>query len=140
MSIEMFKKYCVALLMVSFSLTSYAQLTFTEKNLSTHRPIDCQVSSEIERQNLPTTPQNMALPAFGQGVIGWGTGPEDALKKLQKVTVLDVKEYQKKGVTLAMLKEWQGFYENETQRNSCNPTAPIRAALMERIIALWFFA
>lgn len=105
-----------------------------------HRPATCQVSSEIERNALPPTPQNMALPAFGQGVIGWGTGPEGALKKLQTVQLADLKVYQQKGVTFAMVQEWQSFYENETRRNACNPTAPIRAALMARIAALWVFA
>jgi hypothetical protein len=36
-----------------------------------------------------------------------------------------------------MVQTWQKFYENETQRNAGNPTAPIRAELMKKIVSLW---
>lgn len=136
----MIKKCCLAIVVASCSIASHAELTVTEKVLSLSRPAACEVSKEIERNDLPPTPQNMSLPAYGQGIIGWGTGADGALKKLQTVNVADVKVYQQKGVTLAMVQEWQRFYENETQRNSCNPTAPIRAALMATIAHLWIFA
>ena len=50
---------------------------------------------------------------------------------------LIMKAIQEKGTTLAMVKEWQAFYENEVQRNPCNPTAPYRAELMKKIAWLW---
>ena len=97
----------------------------------------CQVNEKIERNAIPKTPHNMSLPAFGQGVIGWATGPEGAKIRLEKIQKKDLKEIQEKGTTLAIVKEWQAFYENEVQRNPCNPTAPYRAELMKKIAWLW---
>jgi hypothetical protein len=34
-----------------------------------------------------------------------------------------------------MVQTWQKFYENETQRNAGNPTAPIRAELMKKVVS-----
>ena len=97
----------------------------------------CQVNEKIERNAIPKTPQNMSLPAFGQGVIGWATGPEGAKVRFENIQKQDLKAIQEKGTTLAMVKEWQAFYENEVQRNPCNPTAPYRAELMKKIAWLW---
>lgn len=97
----------------------------------------CQVNEKIERNAIPKTPHNMSLPAFGQGVIGWATGPEGAKTRFENIQKQDLKVIQEKGTTLAMVKEWQAFYENEVQRNPCNPTAPYRAELMKKIAWLW---
>ena len=97
----------------------------------------CQVNEKIERNAIPKTPHNMNLPAFGQGVIGWATGPEGAKARFENIQKQDLKAIQEKGTTLAMVKEWQAFYENEVQRNPCNPTAPYRAELMKKIAWLW---
>lgn len=99
--------------------------------------VKCQVNMQIERNPIPKTPHNMSLPAFGQGVIGWETGPEGAEKRLQNIQKKDLKEIQEKGTSLEMVKEWQAFYENEVRRNPCNPTAPYRAELMKKIAVLW---
>lgn len=101
------------------------------------RPDNCQPNLDMDRLAIPPTPNNMPLPAYGQGVIGWGTGPEGAQQKLQTVSKADVANYQRVGVTLEMLGLWQKFYENETRRNPCNPTAPLRAELMKKIASLW---
>ena len=97
----------------------------------------CQVNEKIERNAIPKTPHNMSLPAFGQGVIGWATGPEGAKARFENIQKQDLKAIQEKGTTLAMVKEWQAFYETEVQRNPCNPTAPYRAELMKKIAWLW---
>ncbi|TCB52818.1 DUF4951 domain-containing protein [Acinetobacter sp. ANC 4779] len=99
--------------------------------------VRCKVNLQIERNAIPKTPKNMSLPKFGQNVIGWATGPEGAKNRLENIQKLDLKAIQEKGTTLAMVKEWQAFYENEVQRNSCNPTAPYRAELMKKIAELW---
>lgn len=101
------------------------------------RDPNCKVNESIERNPIPKTPQNMSLPRFGQGVIGWATGPEGAEARLKNIQKADLKAIQDKGTTLEMVKEWQAFYENETLRNPCNPTAPYRAKLMKKIAQLW---
>ncbi|AMW80392.1 hypothetical protein AMD27_09945 [Acinetobacter sp. TGL-Y2] len=101
------------------------------------RDPNCKVNESIERNPIPKTPQNMSLPLFGQGVIGWETGPEGAEARLKNIQKADLKAIQDKGTTLEMVKEWQAFYENETLRNPCNPTAPYRAKLMKKIAQLW---
>ncbi|QTD65204.1 DUF4951 domain-containing protein [Acinetobacter towneri] len=97
----------------------------------------CQVNMQIERNAIPKTLHNMSLPEFGQGVIGWKTGPEGAKGRLNSIKKEDLKEIQDKGTSLEMIKEWQAFYENEVRRNPCNPTAPYRAVLMKKIAELW---
>lgn len=97
----------------------------------------CKVNESIERNAVPATPNNMSLPSFGQGVIGWATGPEGAKARLENVASKDIQGFKDKGVTLPMVKEWQAFYENEVKRNPCNPTAPFRADLMKKIADLW---
>ncbi len=98
---------------------------------------NCKVNENISRKHIPKTPNNMSLPAFGQGVIGWATGPEGAKKRLDNVSQSDIPSFKDKGVTLEMVQEWQDFYENEVKRNPCNPTAPYRAELMKKIAQLW---
>lgn len=101
------------------------------------RDPSCKVNETIARNAVPPTPNNMSLPSFGQGVIGWATGPEGAKARLENVAQKDIQGFKDKGVTLPMVKEWQAFYENEVQRNPCNPTAPFRADLMKKIADLW---
>lgn len=101
------------------------------------RDLQCNVNHNIERHPIPSTPNNMSLPSFGQGVIGWGTGPEGAKLRLENVIQADIQDFKVKGATLEMVKEWQAFYENEVKRNPCNPTAVYRAALMKKITLIW---
>lgn len=119
----------------------WADLTISEQAQQSianiERPANCEVKAEMTRNALPSTPQQMSLPEFGQGLIGWGTGPEGAVAKIQNLHLSDIEKYQQQGVTVPMLQEWQAFYQNETQRNSCNPTAPLRATLMGKIIEMW---
>lgn len=95
------------------------------------------VNLDIDRLAIPPTPHNMSLPEFGQGVIGWGTGPQDAETRLKHVSKADVEKMKQVGLTVEIAKTWQNFYKNETQRNAGNPTAPLRAQLMKKIIDLW---
>ena len=97
----------------------------------------CLVNDAIQRNAIPKTPHNMSLPEFGQGVIGWATGEQGAKTRLENIQKSDLNAIQEKGTTLAMVKEWQAFYENEVKRNPCNPTAPYRAELMKKIAWLW---
>ncbi len=123
------------LLVCTLCCTGLSFAATPEKAFTLHK--DCAVNPNIQRHPLPPTPNNMSLPSFGQGIIGWATGPEGAEHKLNTVKKTDIENYKKQGVTLEMLQKWQAFYENETKRNSCNPTAPLRAELMKKIISLW---
>lgn len=130
----MLKPLLISTLLISASTLSFAELTLSEKV----RPqIKSLVNPDIQRLALPPTPNNMSLPAYGQGIIGWGTGPEGAAARLANISKADVEKLKTQDVTLEMVQTWQKFYENETQRNAGNPTAPIRAELMKKIVSLW---
>ncbi len=128
----MLKVSLIATLLLSISMTSFAD-TAISKDL---RP-SAQLNASIERLPLPPTPGNMKLPEFGQGIIGWGTGPDGAEKRLNNITAQDVDGFKHQGVSLEMVQTWQKFYENETLRNPSNPAAPLRAKLMKKIAELW---
>lgn len=130
------QKLMVTLGLVSVVMVGCASVPTTDFDEFARDP-DCKVNEGMSRNAIPKTPNNMSLPSFGQGIIGWGTGPNDAKKRFENVQKSDLKTFQEKGVTLDMLKEWQAFYENETLRNPCNPTAPYRAKLMGKIIGFW---
>ena len=126
------------ILLSSFLLTvataSFADLYLSEKI----RPkIKSLVNTEIERLPIPATPNNMILPEFGKGIIGWGAGPKDAEARFLNITQADIETMKQHGATLEMAQAWQTFYENETLRNPGNPTAPFRAQLMKKIVRLW---
>lgn len=128
------KSVVLSALLLTFSSICSAELIFTEKVRTVPTSL---VNPDIERLAIPPTPNNMKLPEFGKGIIGWGSGPEGAQARLNNVTASDVEVMKEKGVTLDMLNAWQVFYTNETNRNAGNPTAPIRAQLMKKIIELW---
>ncbi|MFI9459763.1 DUF4951 domain-containing protein [Acinetobacter sp. NPDC052428] len=126
------------ILLSSFLLTvataSFADLYLSEKI----RPkIKSLLNTEIKRLPIPATPNNMILPEFGKGIIGWGAGSKDAQARFHTVNKVDVEKIKQHGVTLEMAQAWQTFYENETLRNPGNPTAPFRAQLMKKIVSLW---
>ena len=128
-------KHLLLSAIVGFASTaSFAELSISEKVRPTIKSL---VNPNIQRLAIPPTPNNMSLPAFGQGVIGWGTGPDGAEKRLNTITKEDVSKLKTQGVSLEMVQVWQKFYENETQRNAGNPTAPFRAKLMQKISELW---
>lgn len=131
----MFKYPLIGSLLLCFSVGSFAE----SNTLNTAVPsqIKSSVNPNIQRLDIPPTPNNMSLPAFGQGVIGWGTGPDGAEKRLNNITKQDVDQLKTQDVNLNMIQTWQKFYENETQRNPGNPTAPFRAQLMKKIVELW---
>ena len=132
--IMLLKALFVSSLLFSLSSLAFAELSVSEKV----RPLTAsKVDPSIQHLELPPTPNNMPLPAFGQGIIGWGTGPEGAATRLNNLTQQDVEKFKTQGVTLEMIDTWQKFYENETRRNPANPTAPLRAELMQKIIHLW---
>jgi hypothetical protein len=124
----------LTLLLLSSSTYCLADLTLAETIRPTSKSL---VNPNIQRHAIPPTPHNMSLPAFGQGIIGWGTGPDGAELRLNNITKTDVEKLKTQDVTLEMIQTWQKFYENETQRNAGNPTAPFRAQLMKKITELW---
>ena len=130
----MFKSVLLSAALLSVSVASFAEIQISEKVRPTIKSL---VNPNIDRLAIPPTPNNMSLPAFGQGIIGWGTGPDGAEKRLNNITKQDVDKLKTQDVTLEMVQTWQKFYENETQRNAGNPTAPFRAQLMKKIAGLW---
>lgn len=130
----MFKSALLSAVLLSVSVASFADIQISEKVRPTVKSL---VNPNIDRLAIPPTPNNMSLPAFGQGIIGWGTGPDGAEKRLNNITKQDVEKLKTQDVTLDMIQIWQKFYENETQRNAGNPTAPFRAQLMKKIAGLW---
>lgn len=130
----MLKPLLLITLFLSIPISSLADVQVSEKI----RPqVKSLVNPDIDRLAIPPTPHNMSLPEFGQGVIGWGTGPQDAETRLNHVSKADVEKMKQVGLTVEIAKTWQNFYKNETQRNAGNPTAPLRAQLMKKIIDLW---
>lgn len=121
-------------LLLLTATTSFADLYLSEK---IHPQVNSLVNIEIARLPIPPTPNNMNLPEFGQGIIGWGTGPDGAEARLINITKTNVEKLKSQDVTLEMIQTWQNFYENETLRNPGNPTAPFRAQLMKKIVSLW---
>ncbi|RLL46140.1 DUF4951 domain-containing protein [Acinetobacter cumulans] len=130
----MFKSVLLSAVLLSVSVASFAEIQISEKVRPTIKSL---VNPNIDRLAIPPTPNNMSLPAFGQGIIGWGTGPDGAEKRLNNISKEDVEKLKTQDVTLEMVQTWQKFYENETQRNEGNPTAPFRAQLMKKITGLW---
>lgn len=130
----MYKSALFSVMLLSLSTASFAEIQISEKIRLT---IKSSVNPNIQRLEIPPTPNNMPLPAFGQGILGWGTGPDGAEARLNTITKQDVEHIKTQGVTLEMVDIWQKFYENETQRNAGNPTAPFRAQLMKKIVGLW---
>ncbi|MDM1020762.1 DUF4951 domain-containing protein [Acinetobacter sp. VNK23] len=98
--------------------------------------IETSEVSQHQVTSLPT-PQNLSLNAFGQWIIGWGTGAEGARQRLDNIRREDVAVIKQKGTTLDMIKVWQKYYEQELENNLENPTARYRAKLMKRIADLW---
>lgn len=130
----MFKSILLSAVLLSVPAAAFAELQISEKIRPTAKSL---VNPDIQRLEIPPTPNNMSLPDFGRGIIGWGTGPDGAEARLNNVTKADVEKYKTQGVTLEMVQTWQKFYENETRRNAGNPTAPFRAQLMKKIAGLW---
>lgn len=130
----MFKYFLITTLLLSTASASFAEIILSEKIRLTVKSL---VNPNIQRLEIPPTPKNMKLPEFGQGIIGWGTGPDGAEARLNNITQTDVEKLKSQAVTLEMIQTWQKFYENETRRNAGNPTAPFRAQLMKKIAGLW---
>lgn len=130
----MFKPVLFFTAVLTLSPLTQAELTFSEKIRPT---VKSAVNPAYQRFEIPPTPHNMNLPSFGKGVVGWGSGPDDAKARLDNVTRADVQIMKAKGTTLEMAQAWQAFYDNETLRNPGNPTAPFRAQLMKKIVSLW---
>ena len=130
----MLKSALLSAVLLSVSVASFAEIQISEKVRPTIKSL---VNPNIDRLAIPPTPNNMSLPAFGQGIIGWGTGPDGAEKRLNNISKEDVEKLKTQDVTLEMVQTWQKYQENETQRNAGNPTAPFRAQLMKKIAGLW---
>lgn len=125
-------KYCL-LICLLWSMYSHADIHIEKK----WRMPTSQVNGHIARLDIPPTPNQVALPIFGQHIIAWGTGIEGAKSRLEQLTPHDVLAMQQQGVTFEMIQQWQAFYENEQRRNPANITAYYRTELMKKIISLW---
>ena len=130
----MFKYFLISTLLLSTASPSFAETILSENIRPTDKSL---VNPNIQRLDIPPTPNSMKLPEFGQRVIGWGTGPNGAEARLNNISKTDVDKLKSQEVTLEMIQTWQKFYENETRRNAGNPTAPFRAQLMKKIAGLW---
>ncbi|WP_202745099.1 DUF4951 domain-containing protein [Acinetobacter pittii] len=122
-------KYLFSIFCLGANIHCYAEFGTTNHFVSP----PAQPKSDI----FPETPKNIPLPAFGQRIIGWGTGAEGARQRLENIQPADVSVIKKQGTTLEMITAWQDFYEQEQQRNANNPTAKYRARLMKKIANLW---
>ena len=122
-------KYLFSIFCLGANIHCYAEFGTTNHFVSPA----AQLNSDI----LPATPKNIPLPAFGQRIIGWGTGADGARQRLENIQPADVSVIKKQGTTLEMITAWQDFYEQEQQRNANNPTAKYRARLMKKIADLW---
>ncbi|MFW6711269.1 DUF4951 domain-containing protein [Acinetobacter pittii] len=122
-------KYLFSIFCLGTNIHCYAEFGTTNHFVSPA----AQLNSDI----LPATPKNIPLHAFGQRIIGWGTGAEGARQRLENIQPADVSVIKKQGTTLEMITAWQDFYEQEQQRNANNPTAKYRARLMKKIADLW---
>lgn len=99
--------------------------------------VDTNTDESAASTTVLSTPQNLSLNAFGQWIIGWGTGPEGARQRLDNIRREDVTVIKQKGTTLEMIQAWQQHFELEAQNNLSNPTARYRARLMKKIADLW---
>ncbi|MCH7396053.1 DUF4951 domain-containing protein [Acinetobacter dispersus] len=99
--------------------------------------VDVDGDESTQSSRVLSTPQNLSLNAFGQWIIGWGTGAEGARQRLDNIQREDVMVIKQKGTTLEMIKAWQQHFELEAQNNLSNPTARYRARLMKKIADLW---
>ncbi len=122
-------KYLFSIFCLGANIHCYAEFGTTNHFVSPTAPLNSDI--------LPATPKNIPLPAFGQRIIGWGTGAEGARQRLENIQPADVSVIKKQGTTLEMITAWQDFYEQEQQRNANNPTAKYRARLMKKIADLW---
>ncbi|MGN5765957.1 DUF4951 domain-containing protein [Acinetobacter calcoaceticus] len=115
-----------------------AALFFLGTTASLHATtVDANIEETATSSIILSTPQNLSLNAFGQWIIGWGTGAEGARQRLDNIQREDVAVIKQKGTTLEMIKAWQQHFELEAQNNLSNPTARYRARLMKKIADLW---
>ena len=70
-------KYLFSIFCLGANIHCYAELVTTNHFVSP----TAQLKSDI----LPETPKNIPLPAFGQRIIGWGTGAEGARQRLENI-------------------------------------------------------
>ena len=87
-------KYLFSIFCLGANIHCYAEFGTTNQFVSP----TAQLKSDI----LPETPKNIPLPAFGQRIIGWGTGAEGARQRLENIQPADVSVIKKQGTTLEM--------------------------------------
>ena len=81
----------------------------------------------------PPIPKGITLREFGNRVMRWGTGDEEARARIGTLTR---EELERAGLTQEMAEAWRDFYRNELARNPRNPSAAGRAELMQRAVEL----
>jgi hypothetical protein len=73
----------------------------------------------------------MSPAQFGESL--WGTGPEDAQRRLNEITRQELEHI---GLTLELARKWRDFYMIQTQRQRGLPTSSIRVQLLEKCLEL----
>ena len=63
-------------------------------------------------------------------MIGWGSGVDGAVARIDDITAAEVEQMEKNGLTADIAKAWRDFYQSEASRNA---TAAARAKLMDKI-------
>lgn len=74
-----------------------------------------------------------SISEFGQKIMRWGTGHEQARARIQTLTLAELNE---QGVTLRIARLWHNFYINEAIVHPRNPSAAGRADLMSYAVEL----
>lgn len=77
---------------------------------------------------VPALPEGMTLAYFGQQVMRWGSGDEQAIERMDTITAT---ELVTAGITVEMAENWRLFYVGVVTVSPSNPSARGRASLME---------
>ncbi len=96
-------------------------------------PQPASARAVVGRLPFPRPPGGLSLNQFGTEVMKWGTG--DAAAKV-RIATLTRAELEHAGVTRQYAEAVRDFYLNEVWRNTLNPSARGRVALMQRAVDL----
>lgn len=81
-----------------------------------------------ERLPVPPIPDGMSLREFGEFIMRWGTGDDEARSRIPELNRTALLEA---GVTREMALQWRDFYRREMRINLDNPSAAGRTDLMQ---------
>ena len=87
----------------------------------------------IEKYPVPNPPPGVSINEFGNKIMRWGQGNEEARARIATLTR---EELESGGVTKDMAEKWRDFYRTAVLHNEANPSALGRAELMQRALEL----